>query len=156
MTYSGTIKLGPAVDLAALPAHLATCLRRAKANAIEVSNTSVSYRAGLFRLVSNWNVLSQFGSGEITVDPAARIVRYRLRYRELVALATLMIAIAAVVPVAVPDFPALPPALYFGGWALLVGGNLLIGISNMRWFLRNAVAGAPTARVGPEPDPKAW
>ncbi len=53
------------VDLAKLPAHLADCLLDVKAFAVEVEPSRVTFRGGIFRFVSGWNVLTAFDRGEI-------------------------------------------------------------------------------------------
>src|SRR5713226_3498439 len=93
--YTRTVNFDGDVDLATLPAHLANCLRRLDAREVEVDQNRVSFTGGMFRFVSNWNVLVPFGFGDLTVDSSARHIRYRLSFRQLVIFATAGVGIMA-------------------------------------------------------------
>ena len=67
---TGALRFDQEVDSAALPGHLAGCLRNAKASTVETTGSYVKFTVGIFRLVGNWNVLVPFGSGSLSVDPA--------------------------------------------------------------------------------------
>jgi hypothetical protein len=66
--HTGDLPFDHGVDLTVLPTHLANCLRDVKARAIEIEGSHVAFTGGMFRLVSNWNVLVPFGYGDLTVD----------------------------------------------------------------------------------------
>jgi len=72
------VPLDQGVDSDSLPAHLARCLRSVDASKVDIIGNRVTFTAGIFRLVSNWNILVGFGSGDLTVDSAACKVRYTL------------------------------------------------------------------------------
>ena len=63
--------LDQGVDSDSLRAHLARCLRSVDASKVDIIGNRVTFTAGIFRLVSNWNILVGFGSGDLTVDSAA-------------------------------------------------------------------------------------
>ena len=135
------------VDSNSLPAHLARCLRSVDASTVEIVGNRVTFTAGIFRLVSNWNVLVGFGSGDLTVDSDACKVRYTLNCWQLVVAATVMIIFAAVILLASVSESggktlSLLPVLPFM-WFWLVGGNLAIGIPRFKSFVARAVATAP-------------
>ena len=44
----------------------------------EVRNNRVTFRGGVFRFVTNWNILVNFGFGDLAVDSDAREIHYRL------------------------------------------------------------------------------
>ena len=143
--YSRTVYFDVNIDLIALPAHLADCLRRLDARAVEVVKNRVSFTGGFFRLVNNWNVLVPFGFGDLTIDSNARHITYRLSFRQLVIYATVGVAIIAgfilYASYASPSWGAV--LLIPGMWIWLVGGNLFIGIRRFENFLRRAIATAP-------------
>jgi len=148
----GVVPFDQGVDSALLPEHLAECLRGVRASAVEITGNNVTFTGGMFRLVSNWNVLDPFGSGDLAVDADACMVRYTLNCWQLVVVATVMIVFAAAILLAsVSDSGGknlwLLPVLPFM-WLWLVGGNLAIGIPRFKSFVARAVATAPRRVAG--------
>jgi hypothetical protein len=142
LMYTSTVNFEGDIDSALLPAHLADCLRRVDGRYVTVEQNRVSFTSGLFRLVSNWNVLVPFGFGDLMVDAAARRIRYRLSYRQLMIFATVMAGVMAVFISFVSRTWAglvFIPFMYI--W--LVGANLAIGIPRFDGFLRRAIETAP-------------
>ena len=96
-------------------------------------------------MVSNWNVLVPFDSGEFTVDASAREIRYSLRFRQLVVFTAIslccMAAFLLLVSHPKSQFGALL-ALPFLGF-IMIFGNLAIGLERFRGFVRRAIGSAP-------------
>ena len=139
--------LDQGVDSDSLPAHLARCLRSVDASKVDIIGNRVTFTAGIFRLVSNWNILVGFGSGDLTVDSAACKVRYTLNCWQLVVVATVVTVFGAVILLAsvsesVGKTLSLLPVLPFM-WLWFVGGNLAIGIPRFKSFVTRSVATAP-------------
>jgi len=88
--HTGDVSFDDEVDLLVLPTHLAACLRDVKARAVEIEGNHIAFTGGMFRLVSNWNVLVPFGYGDLTVDASTRQVHYRLSSRQLVIPVTVL------------------------------------------------------------------
>ena len=61
--HTGIVDFDFEVDSAALPEHLAECLRSVKADEVEVNSNRVSFRGGAFRFMVRGNVLEPFGFG---------------------------------------------------------------------------------------------
>ena len=140
LTYTGTLEFDDGVDKTALIAHLADCLRKLDAHEIRISHTSVSFRGGMFRFVSNWNLLGPFGYGELIVNDATHEVRYHLSFRQLAWAATIILGCMSAFALYASGYNPGIPFLVFGfGWLWLVGGNLAIGIWRFRRFLRTAI-----------------
>jgi hypothetical protein len=140
----GRLEFEAGVDVSQLPAHLAACLKNARASAVDVTACQVSFKGGIFRLVSNWNVLVPFGSGSLTVDPVARIVSYRLDITQLVTIVSAVTALGVILSwLNKHSLTLLPVAVAGFFWAWFVGGNLAIGYPRFRRFLRRALADAP-------------
>ena len=140
--YTKTVNFDGNVDLATLPAHLADCLRRLDARVVAVDQNRVSFTGGLFRLVSNWNLLVPFGFGDLTIDSSARSITYRLSFRQLVIAVTVMVGImAGFISFASRSWPGLAfiPVM----WIWLVGGNLAIGIPRFEKFVRRTIETSP-------------
>jgi len=142
---TGTETFNLSVDPSLLPAHLAVCLRSVDAEVVEVLGNRVIFKPGAFLLVSNWNVLVPFDSGEFTVDASAREIRYSLRFRQLVVFTAIslccMAAFLLLVSHPKSQFGALL-ALPFLGF-IMIFGNLAIGLERFRGFVRRAIGSAP-------------
>ena len=137
----GTFEFDEGVDSGALPAHLAACLARVHAREIQVDSNLISFSGGLFRFVGNWNVLVQFDTGELSVDPHKRCVDYRVSVRQLVIVGTALCTLVTIVMVASSNWAgtAIVPLL----WLWLVGVNLAIGVPRFRGFIRRCIESAP-------------
>jgi hypothetical protein len=142
-----------AVDAERLPQHLAISLEKVKAKAVVVDHNRVSFKGGIFRLVTNWNLLIPFGFGDLTVDSSERQLNYRLSLRQLISAATLQLVGGTALAVAYSGEPpraflVLVP-VFFAMVALMVGLNVLTGVTRFRAFLRRAVASAPLPTTRP-------
>jgi hypothetical protein len=142
LMYTRAIGFDRDVDVAMLPAHVAAALRHLNARAVEVNQNRVSFTGGIFRLVSNWNVLVPFGFGDLTVDSDARHIRYRVSFRQVVIGATVMVGIIA-------GFIWYESRSWQGllfiaiGWMWIVGGNRALGISRFEHYLHRVIETAP-------------
>jgi hypothetical protein len=145
--HTGDVPFDDKVDLVVLPTHLADCLRGVKARAIKIEGNHIAFTGGMFRLVSNWNVLVPFGDGDVTVDASTRQVHYRLSSRQLVipvTVLTIVLAIFGIIQMtASRSWPWQPILAIPLLWAWLVGGNLAIGLWRFQRFLRRAISAAP-------------
>lgn len=142
--YTKTLDVGQNVDLSALPAHLATCLRRKSARDVKVDGKTVTFRGGGFRWVTNWNVLCPFGFGDLTVDSVNHQVQYRLSLRQLIVVGSLATGFMAAVLLgnSVPQGLVLVPFI----WLWFVCGNLAIGLPRFLYFVRRSIASAPRVK----------
>lgn len=128
-----------------LASHLAACLRKVDANAVELRDNRVTFEAGMFRFVINLNVLVPFGFGDLTVNSETREVRYCLSYRQLVISSIATFGITSTFVAFFPGFRGMSgwmlffPILWFFGTMV----NLTIGISRFEGFIGRAVASAP-------------
>jgi hypothetical protein len=145
--HKGNVPFDDGVDLTVLPTHLASCLRDVRAGAVVIEGSHIAFTGGMFRLVTNWNVLVPFGYGDLTVDAINRQIRYRLSSRQLVISATVvsvLIAVFVIVGMTAsrggPWQPILAIPLI---WVWIVGGNLATGQWRFQRFLRRAVSTAP-------------
>ncbi len=149
--YTGTINVDEDVQPSALMPHLAECLRRVRARHITVDGNRITFKGGVFRFVSNWNVLSPFGTGELEFLPTTRQVRYRLSLAQCIIVGTVIGGFLAVLMLCVPHSEPppegfVPVALVF--WVLLVGVSLLIGIGRFESFLGESISTAPKRLEG--------
>jgi hypothetical protein len=144
---TGLVDFDRDVDSSLLPARLAGCLRGVDADEVEITDNRVTFEGGIFRFVTNWNVLVPFGFGDLTVCPETRQVRYRLSYRQLVIFSATMIGVmeAFVLAFAGPQRLTIVIALSVM-WFFALFTNLALGIPRFEDLIRRAVASAP--RIG--------
>jgi hypothetical protein len=141
LTRTGSLSFDAGIDPTTLPPHLAECLRSVAASTVEIRGNCVAFTGGMFRLVSNWNVLVPFGSGDLAVDADFRQVRYRVSIRQLVLIGTAMVGVgAAFILMSHVWQPLLLLPLM---WLWLVGGNVALGIFRFERFVGRAIATAP-------------
>ena|SRR5689334_9021644 len=141
LTLEGGIYFGEDTDPDKLVSHLAYCLQQESANDVDVHGHRIAFKAGMFRLVSNWNPLVPFEPGELAVDLANRQVYYQVGFRQLVVVGTL-------IPIFLFAFSWLAHAwqvLIFMPfmWLWTVGGNLAIGVVRFQRFVSRSIESSP-------------
>ncbi|MHC4503361.1 MAG: hypothetical protein ACYTFI_08660, partial [Planctomycetota bacterium] len=102
LMYTGTVHVDEDVQPSALMPHLAACLRRVRARHVTVDGNRITFKGGVFRFVTNWNVLVPFGTGELEFLPATREVRYRLSLAQLIIVVTVLVGSLAVLMFCLP------------------------------------------------------
>ena len=140
--YTRTVNFDRDLDLLKLPAHMAARLGDIKARAVKVNQNNVSFTGGMFGFGSRWDVLVPFGFGDLTIDANALQLTYRLSFRQLIVVTTVMVGILAGV---ICYMSRSSEGLVFIplGWAWLVGGNLAIGLPRFKKFIHSALESAP-------------
>jgi hypothetical protein len=143
--YTRVLNIGNEVDSAALPLHLADCLRGVHARDVTTEANQVRFTGGIFRFVNSSNILVPFGYGDVTIDANRRLVQYRLSFRQLMIV---VLAVTLLVPISAAiesrDYGFLPAIPLF--WLFLVGANLAIGLGRFESFLQRAIETAPHLR----------
>jgi hypothetical protein len=115
-------------------------LESVKARHISLSGNKISFRGGVFRFVSNWNVLCPVGSGVIEVIPGTPpVLRYHFSCLEMLVVVSLMVLflglfLAQRSPIVLELF--LFPVL---AWLWLFGMNYLTAAIRLPRFVRRAV-----------------
>ncbi len=118
---------------------VASALLKVRATNVSRSGNIVTFRAGVFRLVSSWNVLAPVNHGSIEVQRGSpSTVKYKLSCVEMLVVTTLMAAIAGFA------IPSKAPALFKLGapalmWLWLFGMNYLVAAYRLPAFIRRAV-----------------
>ena len=143
--YEGAEYFEDTVDPTLLPDHLAKRLRGARAREIAVEGNRIFFKAGVFRMVSNWNPLVAFGFGELTVDSVTHQVHYRLSLRQLVVMGSIALGLMTMIILASRNWQSIlfMPLM----WAWVVGGNFAFGVLSFQRFIRRAVESAPPKAV---------
>jgi hypothetical protein len=125
-------------------------LESARATIITRQDGSIVFTAGIFRVVTSWNILVAINYGKIVVNDAGPIVRisYFASTVEMLILATLMLCIiSAWVIYNDPKgvaFPAQHP-LWFAalGWFWLFGANYFLAALRFPRWLERGLRRAP-------------
>jgi hypothetical protein len=115
-------------------------LRRVKGRNVRVEGDRVLFGGGMFRLVSNWNILTQIDHGYIEVKSTGKeiIVTYYISFKFLVIAGTVLVLIF--VGEASP-----PVTLAVIAWLWLIGMNLLIVMMRFPRFVERIVRGVEYA-----------
>jgi hypothetical protein len=140
--FTRTLQIPDGVDPETLCAKLAQALRDAHARDVVLWPDRVTFSGGMFRVVTNWNVLVPITRGELVVEDSGKRLRYRVSFLQLVSCLVVFTVLALVVmplqgfsPGMLRFFPVLI-------WVWLGGGNFVIGILRFERFLRRAIAEA--------------
>jgi hypothetical protein len=121
---------------------LMTALNSARASDVSSAENKVKFRAGVFRLVSNSNVLVPVGSGEIEVHfGSPGRVRYRFSCVQMLVIVSVMaLLLACLIPTteSSPLRIGAPVAV----WLFLFGINYVIALRRLPAFIRGVVCKA--------------
>jgi hypothetical protein len=141
LTANGSIYFGEETDPDKLVSHLADCLHQESADEVNVDGNRIAYKAGMFRMVGSWNPLVPFESGELAVDLANRQVHYRVSFRQLVVVSTVVVSLFA----GLLSFSLVWQPLIFMPlmWLWIIGGNLAIGAVKFQRFVRRSIESSP-------------
>jgi hypothetical protein len=142
----GTVHFDPALDASVLPQHLANCLNDVSANDVEIRGNRVSFKGGLFRLVTSLNVLVPFGSGDLAVKSDTHEIRYCLSYQQFVVCSAVGFIFASSILI-FGGFPGMSSWVFlFPVLSLILPAvNISIGISRFENLLRSCVDAAARA-----------
>jgi hypothetical protein len=131
-------RIGPA-QVPIFVSQIATAASEERATSIAKTDSVVSFRGGVFRLVGNWNVFTQITHGTVEViagEPG--VVRYRFTCTELLVITTVFAVIAGIA--ALHDgFSPLGIAAPIAVWGWSFGMNYLIACVRLPDFIRNAM-----------------
>ena len=148
LTKTGAVDFNEGIDPSLLANHLAGWLRDVDANEVEVRPNHVTFKGGVFRFVTNWNVLVSFGFGDLAVDANTHEIRYCLSCRQLVICSAVMFGVTCI---CILSFSGVQGVIS-GAWTILellllwvcLGFvNVAIGVWRFERFLGRAIATAP-------------
>ncbi len=115
-------------------------LESVKARNIEIAENSLTFTGGIFRLVSNWNLLGPIDHGTIEIVASDQVitVRFRISFVQLIIVSTMLTTLMALVIAS--RFRGEPPlGFYIFLWFWFVGGNMAISIPRFRGFVKRCV-----------------
>jgi len=137
--YSGAIKYDVNLEPSVLANALADCLLEVDAKNVFIMGNFIFFTGGIFRLVSNWNVLGPFGRGELEIDPVGKQVLFRLSLAQSIitsflsaaGLGIFMIAVGAPIQFVATFLPVI--------WIVPLGANYFTGVSRFSSFLNKSI-----------------
>lgn len=99
------------------------------------TGNKITFRGGIFRFVSNWNILVPIGYGEIEILPAS--VKYEFSCAQMLVLTTLMAGVMGMFMLSsVPVFSTFSLVAPLLMWLWLFGMNYLIAVVRLPAFVR--------------------
>ena len=117
-------------------------LRAARALDVRRSGNKVSFKGGIFRLVSSWNVLNGVDSGEIEIVPGSpAVVKYSFSCVQSLTFATVLAGSLAVFLFAIGGVSVVAVILPVIIWLVMFGMNFLITSERLAAFVRHSVRG---------------
>lgn len=133
---SGTIEVisHEAASLQPIVSAIENAIRDSKPTSLSVKDGVLSFRAGVFRFVNNWNDLVSIGSGEIRLSQRGErvLIHYRISFVQMFIIVSVMVGL-------IFGFVAQAPLGFIVvGWLWLFGGNYLITLYRFPRFLRAA------------------
>jgi hypothetical protein len=133
---SGTIEVisHEAASIQPIVLAIENAIRDSKPTSLRLNDGVLTYRAGVFRFVNNWNHLVSIGSGEIRFSQQGELVliHYRISFVQMFIIVSVMVGL-------VFGFVAQAPlGSIVLGWLWLFGGNYLITLYRFPRFLRAA------------------
>jgi hypothetical protein len=118
-------------------------LKVVKASEVEIKNDRVFFKAGMFRIVSNWNVLTFIDRGYIEASPSSEglTFRYLISFRQPFVASLCLIGAMIFILLSGPVSVSLTgvAGLSVGGWLLLFGLNWLIAIVRFPAFVEKII-----------------
>jgi succinate dehydrogenase hydrophobic anchor subunit len=148
--YKKTIKiasLDKKLDFSILRNEIARNLEEVEARNVEVLGNLVKFKGGVFRFVTNWNVLYSITSGEIHIDQEKNLIKYKLSFSQLMLIISIVVAVMGMSSI-VNDYSFSDYSLSMVIldlsiiWFLLVGINIIITLPRFHKFLKRSIRGA--------------
>jgi hypothetical protein len=127
-------------DLSSIVEALADALRQHRPSVLTTTTDAISFKAGFLRPVLNTNLLVPITRGRIKVahEDSMLVIRYELKFTELVVLGTLLVAwISFAISRTKGALTAV--AAFALMWAFLVGGNWALSRSRFRSLITRSV-----------------
>ena len=143
-SLSGRVMLTDPSDPAIAIARIVDALKAARATDIHQTGHSVTFRAGVFRLVTSLNPLVPIGSGEVAVQASSSgvAIDYRISFRQIfVVVSVAVVGFFGPLVLTAPNVNAWEATLLLGfAWLWLFGGNVLIACIRFPKWLRRAAS----------------
>jgi hypothetical protein len=117
-------------------------LIKLKAKNIKTTDNSISFKGGLFRFVTNWNLLVPITRGKIRIQRKHNLaIVFDIKFTEMLVIVTLMVSLFFG-PILLSEprlniFEALS-SLFFV-WLWLFGGNVVIIMIRFPSFIRKTI-----------------
>ena len=118
---------------------LAERIRAEKPSNISSNPHQITFSGGFFRFVGNWNLLVTIDYGVIDIVPDNNrlLISYKLRFKGLFILSSLMTIMFAFV-IFSSGFTFQNLAVVAGIWLWFFGGNFIITVVRFHGFVRSA------------------
>ena len=144
LSITGSIKLQAISpqQVSGVVASIVAALERERASNVSIIGNTISFRAGVFRFVSRWNVLVPVASGTLEVKagaPGSIVFRFSC-IQFLAIFTTIVLILGLALPSEVSTVSHLVIPLV--AWLWLFGMNYLIAAIRLPSFVRRAAEAA--------------
>ncbi len=129
------------IDLAQIISAVEAAIQDAKPTSMVRHEETLTFRAGLFRLVSNWNQLVAITSGELRFSQDSHKVNilYNISFIQLLVATTVLVTVIfGVLPGVFENGPNVPLGFVLLAWLWLFGGNYFLTLFRFPRFVRAA------------------
>jgi len=133
ISIDGTLSLPKSHDVSGLSSSIVDALNKASVISVSTQGNTISFKAGMFRLVGNWNPLSSVGSGTIFITDSE--IKYHLNLKQMFVFATLSMTLAFGLFM-IDGGPIFVPPV---GWLFFVGAGYVDALISFPSFLKNAL-----------------
>lgn len=140
-SLSGRVAARDVTDQMRAVSGIVRALEVAAAGDIQRLGNRVSFKGGLARVVSSWNILVPIGSGEVNVRASEEgvIADYTLHFTQILGVVTTLVAgMVLLVLLMARDWPT-ALAIGVSAWLWLYGANVLLTSFRFPRWLRRAL-----------------
>jgi hypothetical protein len=134
------IKMKESEDVKSVLNKIEEGLDSVRATSIVCTNNKVTFRGGIFRLVTNWNILVPVCYGEIEVQPGnPGSVKYKFSCVEMLVITAIMVVLMGgfiLSSIPISAFSILAPLIM---WLWLFGMNYLTAMLRLPAFVKKIV-----------------
>lgn len=122
-------------------ANFERALIRERASGVSAVGNRLTFRAGMFRFVSNMNILASVGSGTVDVQPGSPgAISFHFSCLQSLLVTTGMASLVAVLLASGPNSIVVRFLVPIGGWLWLFGASYLIANYRLGHFVRDIIA----------------
>jgi len=122
-------------------ANFERALVQVRASGVSIAGNRLTFRAGIFRLVSNMNILAFVGSGTVDVQPGSPgTVNFHFSCLQSLLVTTGMVSFVAAMLASGPNSVAVRFWVPVAAWLWLFGANYLISNFRLWQFVRDVIA----------------
>lgn len=145
-----SVRINSDCDIQSVVAALEVAITRLKPSLITTIANEISFKAGPFRFVPNWNMLIPISSGKVTVmeNDGWLIIEYSVSFLHLLILISLIVIVLfGVLPISANASLENVIGMVVLAWFILFGGNYVSTVLRFPNYLQDTVEDVIKARL---------